>query len=192
MAWTGGYAGRDRVIPAPFVRSLGVRVLWPTSPPRRNSCTACAPTSSPVQAGRIQAGEALTRSFVDTTAPADERLRYSIHRECVDARHRWQSAEVEWLPRRARPSLALTSQNPATERPVFEVLGTPAGPFVVEWYDLNGRRVATTSSVAAGSGRDVAERPLPQGGLWRTGVYLARARTIDGRLSPATKRVVVR
>ena len=148
--------------------------------------------ASPLQAGRIQAGESLAMSFVDTAAPAGEVLHYSIHRECADSRHRWQSAEVEWLPRRARLSLTLTSRNPAAERAVLEVIGAPAGPLEIEWYDLNGRRVATTPSVAGGSGRDVAEQSVSQGSLWRTGVYLARARTGDGRISPAVKLVVVR
>ena len=139
---------------------------------------------------RVRAGADTLMSWSDTTAPSGVALRYAIRRECRDVRSRLTSAEARWEPR--GPSLALLrkGENPTAGSFLFEVVGANRGPCTLSVYDLQGREVERHTFDAAGAGRDAAELRL--GNQVRTGLYLVRVRTWDGRTSAAAKLAVVR
>jgi hypothetical protein len=129
-------------------------------------------------------------AWVDSTAPPDVALRYAIRRECRDLRYQVTSEEVRWEPRGASLSIARKGGNPSSASLTFEVVGANGGTYNVSIYDLQGREVLRRSFVASGAGRDAFVIDV-SGGL-SSGLYLMRARSRDGRMSPATKIAVVR
>lgn len=139
---------------------------------------------------RIRAGAGVEMTWSDSMAPTGVVLRYSIRRECRDARFRITSAEAEWRPRGAAIGLVIRSENPAGTSVRFELSGASAGTVEVLLYDLFGRQVAKRRENASGSGADRFELPLA--GRIRPGLYLLRVRGSDDRLSHAAKVVVIR
>ena len=139
---------------------------------------------------RVRAGADSVMAWSDSTAPSGVVLRYAIRRECRDVRYQVTSAEVRWEPR--GPSLSITRKggNPSNVSFAFEVVGANRGSYEVSLYDLQGREVLRRRFTAAGAGRDpgvlVLETSL------RTGLYLVRVRSEDGRASPAAKLAVIR
>jgi hypothetical protein len=142
------------------------------------------------QIARLEAGDGLAMSCTDSGAPAGEALRYRVRRECKDTRYRWTSAESEWLPRSVRLGLLLRSGNPVSGPIAVEVLGANAGGLELQLYDLQGRIVARTRANVAGGGREALSLGAAQGRL-RSGLYVLRAKSADGRRSDGLKVVVL-
>jgi hypothetical protein len=139
---------------------------------------------------RLRAGAGSKMSWHDASAPLGAVLRYAIRRECRDARYRWTSEEARWDPRGPTLVLALKSANPALDRLDFEIVGADSGVLEVRLFDLQGREVARQSFEARGAGRDSGNMSLPSDA--RTGLYLMRVQSADGRRSPVVKITVVR
>lgn len=139
---------------------------------------------------RLRAASDTTMVWSDSTAPSGVVLRYAIRRECRDLRYQVTSPEARWEPRGPSLSIARRSGNPGGAQLAFEVVGADRGALEVRVYDLQGREVLRRSFVASGAGRDAVT--IDVAGDLRTGLYLMRASSPDGRKSPATKIALVR
>ena len=139
---------------------------------------------------RLRAASDTTMVWSDSTAPTGIVLRYAIRRECRDLRYEVTSPEARWEPRGPSLSIARRSGNPGSTRLAFEVVGADRGPLEVRVYDLQGREVVRRTFVASGAGRDAVT--IDVAGDLRTGLYLMRASSPDGRVSLATKLAIVR
>lgn len=143
--------------------------------------------------GVVTAARDTAMSFADSTAPSDAPLRYRIRRESKDVRHRWLSAEAEWLPRGPQLAVALRGRNPIQSSLDLEIFGAGAGEMRAELYDLQGRLVTTSRAAALGSGRDPLHVDFTNTPVAiRSGVYILRVRASDGRLSRGVKLAVIR
>lgn len=196
LRWTHSYthavadtprAGEDRGRP---------RLRWNLSEPAPGSYWTvwrAAGSGEFERAARLAAGAGEAMEFTDSTAPPGAALRYRLRRECKDVRYRWTSAEAEWLPRTARLGLALRSPNPVGGALAAEVLGASAGALELQLFDLQGRRVAHSRTTAGGGGRDAVSFDAGSGSRpLRSGVYILRARSADGRTSDGVKIVLLR
>lgn len=139
---------------------------------------------------RVKAGADSLMAWTDSTAPADERLRYAIRRECRDTRYQVTSAEGVWEPHRPSLRLGLLGQNPVNDLVNLEVLGANHGAVDLRLFDIQGRQVTGRRAQSTGAGRDRVEMPIPSG--LGSGVYLLRASSADGRESSAVKVVLLR
>ena len=139
---------------------------------------------------RVRATSDTVMGWSDSTPPAGVTLRYAIRRECRDLRYQITSEEARWEPRGPSLSVARRSGNPGSTQLAFDVVGANRGALEVRVYDLQGREVLRRSFVASGAGRDAVM--IDVAGDLRTGLYLMRASSPDGRMSPTTKIAIVR
>jgi hypothetical protein len=196
--WTHTYVTASTSIP--HVTSSGAtrNVSWVLSEPAPETWWAVlrARTNQPYEeVARVRAGHTQEMSWTDPNPPPGA-LRYRIRRESVDARYLWESAPGFWPPPRfaygnSPLRVAVGPRGIDVTELVFSA--APAGPLVVELYDLQGRRVHRTSLEATGSGRDVFELgPRSLGQATSPGVYFVRGRDAHERVSNAAKVVILR
>jgi hypothetical protein len=196
--WTHTYVTASTSIP--HVTSSGAtrNVSWLLSEPAPETWWAVlrARTNQPYEeVARVRAGHTHEMSWTDPNPPPGA-LRYRIRRESVDTRYLWESAPGFWPPPRfaygnSPLRVAVGPRGIDVTELVFSA--APAGPLVVELFDLQGRRVHRQSIEASGSGRDVVELGRhSMGEPLAPGVYFVRGRDAHERVSNAAKVLILR
>ena len=196
ILWTHTYVTATCDTPAVGERSGKPLVSWNLSeavPESRWSVWRSADGGDFDSLSVVTAARDTAMSLADSTAPSDAVLRYRIRRECKDVRHRWTSAEAVWLPRGPQLTVTLRGRNPIQSSLDLEIFGANAGELRAELYDLQGRLVTTSRSMALGAGRDAVRMGFSSThSVIRSGVYVLRVRSSDGRLSRGVKLAVIR
>lgn len=132
-------------------------------------------------------------SYADTSAPAQQRIRYRIRRESVNRRYEWLSPETTWFPKKPRLQVASLGANPVRDRIEFTIDDASEGELDVRLYDIQGREVLREKARTSGRGGDVVRLDLSRAVARITsGLYFVRVTDAAGETSPPLKTIVLR
>jgi hypothetical protein len=198
MVWTHTYTTATTSTP----RILSNRVLrgvsWTLSEPAPETWWAVFRSRNGAeyeQVARVRAGQSQNMSWIDTS-PAGGTLRYKVRRECLDTRYVWESAAGHWPPVASGPwtlpTIALGIRVVGASA-ALEISGAGEAPIDVEVFDLQGRRMFSQRLTSAANETETVRFELETASQHLApGIYFARAREENGRVSEPAKLLILR